>query len=53
MAAITAQAVAQLREQTGAGMMQCKQALTEANGDLEEAKVILRKKLGCTDEKVA
>lgn len=46
MAAITAQAVAQLREQTGAGMMQCKAALTEANGDMEEAKVILRKKLG-------
>jgi elongation factor Ts len=46
MAAITAQSVAQLREMTGAGMMQCKQALTEADGDLEEAKVILRKKLG-------
>lgn len=46
MAAITAQAVAQLREQTGAGMMQCKQALTEAEGDIEQAKVILRKKLG-------
>jgi elongation factor Ts len=46
MAAITAQAVAQLREQTGAGMMQCKQALTEADGDIEQAKVILRKKLG-------
>lgn len=46
MAAITAAAVGQLREMTGAGMMQCKAALTEANGDLEEAKIILRKKLG-------
>jgi elongation factor Ts len=46
MAAITAQAVMQLREQTGAGMMQCKAALTEADGNMEEAKVILRKKLG-------
>ena len=46
MAAITAAAVGQLREMTGAGMMQCKAALTEADGNLEEAKVILRKKLG-------
>ncbi|GAB4459568.1 MAG: translation elongation factor Ts [Armatimonadaceae bacterium] len=46
MAEITAAAIAKLREQTGAGMMQCKQALVEANGDMEEAKVILRKKLG-------
>lgn len=46
MAAITAAMVSELRAQTGAGMMQCKAALTEANGDLNEAKVILRKKLG-------
>jgi len=44
MAAITAGMVAQLREKTGAGMMQCKQALTEADGDLDEAVKILRVK---------
>ena len=33
-----------LREQTGAGMMECKNALTEANGDFEEANTILRKR---------
>lgn len=44
MAEITARAVAELREKTGAGMMECKKALTEANGDLGEAVTILRKK---------
>ncbi|HEY3331914.1 MAG TPA: translation elongation factor Ts [Capsulimonadaceae bacterium] len=44
MAEITAKMVSQLREETGAGMMDCKKALTEANGDLEEARTILRKK---------
>ena len=44
MAAISAQDVKALREATGAGMMDCKQALTEANGDLEAAKRILREK---------
>ncbi len=39
---ITAQMVSQLREQTGAGMMECKKALTEAEGDLEKARDILR-----------
>lgn len=39
---ITAQMVSQLREQTGAGMMECKKALTEAAGDLEKARDILR-----------
>ena len=33
-----------LRDQTGAGMMECKAALTEANGDFEEANTILRKR---------
>ena len=33
-----------LRDQTGAGMMDCKAALTEANGDFEEANTILRKR---------
>ncbi len=41
---ITAAAVAKLREMTNAGMMDCKKALTEAKGDIEAAKDILRKK---------
>ena len=41
---ITAQDVNKLRQITGAGMMDCKKALTEANGDFEEAITILRKK---------
>jgi elongation factor Ts len=44
MAEITAQLVKQLRERTGAGMMECKNALTEAKGDLAEAEVVLRKR---------
>ena len=42
--AITADQVKKLREATGAGMMECKAALTEANGDFEEATTILRKR---------
>lgn len=42
--AISAQAVKELRERTGAGMMECKGALTEAGGDLEAAIDILRAK---------
>jgi elongation factor Ts len=41
---ITAATVKDLREKTGAGMMDCKNALVEAKGDLENAIVILRKK---------
>jgi elongation factor Ts len=41
---ITAQLVKQLRERTGAGMMECKTALVEANGDIPAAEVVLRKK---------
>ncbi|MBS1486930.1 MAG: elongation factor Ts [Bacteroidetes bacterium] len=41
---ITAQDVNKLRTMTGAGMMDCKKALTEANGDFEKAIEILRKK---------
>src|SRR5215467_3241960 len=41
---ITAADVKKLRDQTGAGMMECKAALTEANGNLEEAVTILRKR---------
>lgn len=41
---ITAQSVKELRERTGAGMMNCKKALTETNGDLEKAVELLREK---------
>ena len=44
MAEITAQLVKQLRERTGAGMMECKSALQEAKGDLAEGEVVLRKR---------
>jgi elongation factor Ts len=44
MAEITAQDVNKLRTMTGAGMMDCKKALTEAEGDFEKAIEILRKK---------
>jgi elongation factor Ts len=44
MAEISAQLVKELRERTGAGMMDCKKALVEANGDLPAAEVVLRKK---------
>ena len=44
MAEITAQLVKQLRERTGAGMMECKSALVEAKGDLAEGEVVLRKR---------
>ena len=42
--AITAEQVKQLRDKTGAGMMECKAALTEANGNIEEAVTLLRKR---------
>src|SRR5258708_6068759 len=41
---ITAQMVSQLREQTGAGMMECKKALVESDGNIERARDILRAK---------
>ena len=43
MAEITAALVKDLRDRTGAGMMECKKALVEAKGDIGEAEVILRK----------
>ena len=46
MAAITASMVAELRAKTDAPMMECKKALTEADGDLGRAEEILRVKLG-------
>jgi len=42
MADISAQLVKQLRERTGAGMMECKKALVKTNGNIEEAEVVLR-----------
>jgi elongation factor Ts len=44
MAEITAALVKQLRERTGAGMMECKSALVESKGDLVEGEVVLRKR---------
>jgi len=44
MADITAALVNELRQRTGAGMMECKKALVEAKGDIGEAEVILRKR---------
>jgi len=44
MSAITAEMVKQLRDKTGAGMMDCKTALAESGGDMEKAIEILRKK---------
>jgi elongation factor Ts len=53
MAEITAATVGKLREMTSAGMMDCKKALTDANGDLEAAVDILRKKGAATAAKKA
>jgi elongation factor Ts len=44
MPTITADQVKQLRDKTGAGMMECKAALAEANGNLDEAITLLRKR---------
>jgi elongation factor Ts len=44
MAAVSASLVKELRDKTGAGMMDCKRALEETNGDLEAAVVLLREK---------
>jgi elongation factor Ts len=44
VAGISAAAVKELRERTGAGMMECKKALTEANGDAETAVTLLRER---------
>jgi elongation factor Ts len=40
---VTAEAVRQLRDRTGAGMMECKRALVETNGDLDVAAELMRK----------
>jgi len=53
MAAITASMVAELRAKTDAPMMECKKALTEADGDMGRAEEILRVKLGSKASKAA
>ncbi len=53
MAAITALMVKELREKTDAPMMECKKALTEANGDMAKAEEILRIRLGNKATKAA
>lgn len=53
MAAITAAMVGELRAKTDAPMMECKKALTEANGDMAKAEEILRVKLGSKASKAA
>lgn len=53
MAAITAGMVAELRGKTDAPMMECKKALTEADGDMAKAEEILRVKLGNKASKAA
>jgi elongation factor Ts len=51
--AVTASAVKDLREKTGAGLLDCQKALTEAKGNIEEAITILRKKSGGKVDKLA
>jgi elongation factor Ts len=50
---ISAAQVKELRDQTGAPMMDCKKALTEAGGDMEKAVIVLRKKGTATAQKKA
>jgi elongation factor Ts len=53
MAEITAVMVKELREATGLGMMECKKALAEAEGDLKKAEELLRIKGGARASKMA
>jgi elongation factor Ts len=53
MSAVTASMVKDLRERTGAGMMECKKALVETGGDLDTAIEVLRKRGAATAEKKA
>ena len=53
MAEITASMVKELREMTGLGMMECKKALTETNGDIKAAEDLLRIKSGAKASKAA
>ena len=51
--AISASEVKELRERTGAGMMECKKALEEAGGDMKKAEELLRIKSGAKASKAA
>jgi elongation factor Ts len=51
--AVTSQMVKELREKTGAGLLDCQKALTESKGNIEEAITILRKKSGGKVDKLA
>ncbi len=53
MSAVTASQVAELREKTGAGLLDCKKALDETKGNMEEAVTLLRKKLGNKIDKLS
>jgi elongation factor Ts len=53
MSTVDAKLVKELRDKTNAAMMECKKALTEAKGNIEEAETILRKKLGLSASKKA
>jgi elongation factor Ts len=53
MADISAKQVKELRDRTGAGMMECKKALMESDGDIDKAQELLRVKLGDKAMKVA
>ena len=53
MAAITASMVGELRAKTDAPMMECKKALTEADGDMDKAEELLRVKLGSKASKAS
>lgn len=53
MSAVTASMVAELREKTGAGMLECKKALDETKGNMDEAVTLLRKKLGNKIDKLS
>jgi elongation factor Ts len=53
MSVVSASMVAELREKTGAGLLDCKKALDEAQGNQEQAQIILRKKLGGKIDKLS
>jgi elongation factor Ts len=53
MATVTTSMISELREKTGAGLLDVKKALDEAQGNIEEATTILRKKLGNKIDKLA
>ena len=50
---ITTELIKQLRDETGVSVMQCKKALEEVGGDIEKARIVLKKKSGAAAEKKA